>query len=53
MEILKYAILFVTIFAFVLSSLVIREDLKEGRNTVWATFLLCLSMALLCTVDWF
>lgn len=53
MDILKYSIFFITICAFVLSSLVIREDFKEGRNTVWATLLFCLSMAMLCSVDWF
>lgn len=53
MEILKYAILFITICVFVLSSLVIREDFKENRNTKWATFLFCWSMATLCSVDWF
>lgn len=53
MEILKYLFTFSTIFTFVLSSLVIREDIKENRNTKWATFLFCFSMALLCAVDWF
>lgn len=53
MEILKITVFAVTIIAFVYSALVIREDVHVERNTLWATFVFCLTFALLACVDWF
>lgn len=50
MEILKNIILVVTIAAFTFSALVVREDRKNEH--VWATFVLCGSMAILTCVQW-
>lgn len=53
MEILKFAVFAVTIIAFVCSAFVIREDVHAERNTPWATFVFCLTFALLACVNWF
>ena len=53
MEILKIAVFAVTIIVFVCSAFVIREDVYAERNTPWATFVFCLTFALLACVDWF
>ena len=53
MEILKIAVFAVTIIVFVCSAFVIREDVFTERNTTWATFLFCLTFALLACVVWF
>lgn len=53
MEILKITVFAVTIIVFVFSACVIRQDMFVERNTMWATFLFCLTFALLVCVDWF
>ena len=53
MEILKIAVFALTIVSFVCSAFVIREDVFAERNTTWATFVFCLTFALLACVDWF
>lgn len=50
MEILKIALLLITLGTFVFTALVVRED--SGNDQKWATVLLCLSMAALVTVKW-
>ena len=50
MEILKNVALVLVTVLFVFSALVIRND--EGNEHVWATVLLCLSMATLIVVQW-
>ena len=53
MEILKFTVFAVTIIAFVCSAFVIREDVYAERNTPWATFVFCLTFALIACVEWF
>lgn len=53
MEILKFAVFALTIVLFVCSAFEIREDVFAERNTTWATFVFCLTFALLVCVDWF
>ena len=53
MEILKFAVFALTIVSFVCSAFVIREDVYAERNTPLATFVFCLTFALLACVDWF
>lgn len=53
MEILKITVFALTIVSFVCSALVIREDVYAERNTSWATFMFCLTFALLASVNWF
>lgn len=50
MEILKIAVLLVTLGTFVFTALVMRED--SANDHKWATILFCLSMAALVTVKW-